>query len=225
MPSGEETSHGAGASSFPDTTWFERMRAGDPQAIDRFAAAYWRPVYRMIRRKWGKDVETAKDLTQGFFVSILEDRLLDGYDPAKGRFRHYLKGALRNFVADEERARRRLKRGGGQAVMNVDFVELASADEAPDESFDREWARTLLDAAVADARARRPDDFPIYERYTDAARTYAELAKEFGRTEAEVMHALSRVRAEIRASLSHAIGTYAGSADDVRAELRELFDL
>ena len=110
-----------GASHFPTTRWTLVVAAGDSQRKEARAALvslcenYWYPLYAYIRRR-GYPPDQAQDLTQEFFVRVLEGRYLDRADPEKGRFRAFLLSSLKFFLADEADRTRAQKRGGGAIV-------------------------------------------------------------------------------------------------------------
>lgn len=157
---------GGASGAFPATRWTEIVeyaQTEDPTVrqavVDQLAVRYWRPVYSYLRQK-GNDVESAKDLTQGFFVEIVMGRDLVGKaDPQKGRFRTYLLTALRHFAASEHRkqsARKRSPDGQLRALMPngmSDNIELASGI-TPEQAFLRHWASSLLDEVLAEVEAR-----------------------------------------------------------------------
>src|SRR3954464_14864885 len=103
----------------------EAARDADPdvrrQGWESLVASYWRPVYKVLRVRWRLDREDAEDLTQEFFASALAKGTLERYDSSKARFRTYLHTCLDGFAANERKAARRLKRGGGQAILSLDF--------------------------------------------------------------------------------------------------------
>ena len=114
-----------GHSQFPTTRWTLVLAAGDPQrkeaqsALVSLCESYWYPLYAYLRRR-GYAADRAQDLTQEFFVRLLEGRYLDRADPEKGRFRSFLLTSLKFFVADEEDRDRAQKRGGG-AIVPLEF--------------------------------------------------------------------------------------------------------
>src|SRR6516164_7312189 len=120
----------AGPSRFPATRWTLVVAAGDPtgrktrSALASLCENYWYPLYAYLRRR-GYAADQAHDLTQEFFVRVLEGRYLDRADPEKGRFRSFLLTSLKFFVADEEDRHRAHKRGGGVLVP----LELSSGEE------------------------------------------------------------------------------------------------
>src|SRR5262245_27356181 len=106
-----DTSIGGNRDAFPETAWSTfrsstgPLSPGQHAAFSRLCALYWRPVYKYVRATYRKSVEDAKEITQGFFCDLLEDgpSLLERYKPDQGRFRTYLKGALRIYMAQQHR--------------------------------------------------------------------------------------------------------------------------
>src|SRR6266496_6567141 len=94
-----------GAAPFTTTHWSVVLKAqGDSpaaqEALEKLCRIYWRPIYSFAQRQ-GIGPEEAEDLTQGFFADLLERRSLSAVRKEKGRFRSYLLGALKYFLADE----------------------------------------------------------------------------------------------------------------------------
>jgi len=87
------------------------------RSIETLVAAYWRPVYAHVRLKWRCAAADAEDMTQLFFARALEKDFFAGYDPAKGRFRTFLRTCRDRFAANEEKAAARLKRGGAVETL------------------------------------------------------------------------------------------------------------
>src|SRR5215470_1465587 len=152
-----------GPSPFPTTRWTLVVAAGDPHrkearsALVSLCESYWYPLYAYLRRR-GYPADRAQDLTQEFFMRVLEGRYLDRADPEKGRFRSFILTSLKFFVADEEDRHRAHKRGGGLLVP----LEFASGeeryqrepghDETPERLFERRWALAVLDRVVEKLR-------------------------------------------------------------------------
>src|SRR5205809_7772696 len=111
----------SGSSQFPTTRWTLVIAAGDPDRKDARTAlvslceGYWYPLYVYLRRR-GYPADKAQDLTQEFFMRVLEGRYLDRADPEKGRFRSFILTSLKFFVAAEEDRQRAYKTGGGAVV-------------------------------------------------------------------------------------------------------------
>src|SRR5258706_16445744 len=99
--SGKGTEHGE-AAQFRTTHWSVVLLAGgNPTAesaasLEKLCRTYWYPLYAFVRRQ-GYDAHEAQDLTQEFFCRFIESQALRRADPAKGKFRSFLIGALKNF--------------------------------------------------------------------------------------------------------------------------------
>ncbi|HEX6200793.1 MAG TPA: sigma-70 family RNA polymerase sigma factor, partial [Thermoanaerobaculia bacterium] len=202
------------------------------------AEGYWKPSYKYLRARWRLGAEDAEDLTQSFFAQVLEKRYFDGYDPARARFRTYLRTCLDRFAANRRRAERRLKRGGGEAVVSLDSApgwhpdfaaaerELgrsAPADRLADGSpeadpeawFHREWRRALFQRAVARLRERAAGG-------REAGLTYAALGEELGLPATQVTNHLAWARRELRKIVLELLEELCGSDEEVAAEARDL---
>jgi RNA polymerase sigma factor (sigma-70 family) len=221
------------------------VKSADPHeracALDKLVSAYWRPVYRYLRARSRAREEEAEDLAQGFFAAALEKGWLARFDPARGRFRSYLLSCLEGYVANERRARRRLKRGGGATFVALetrnddgDVHELPIPDRTDLEAeFRREWARGLFALAVGSLRARcagtgRAVALALFERYdiegADAPERprYADLALEFGLPVSQVTNHLHWARHELRATVLEKLREVTVSEEEFRAEARAL---
>ena len=92
----------------------------------------------------------------GFFCDLIESRAYARADPEKGRFRSFLLGALKHFVAHARAHDRTQKRGGGMIVGPLDTAAIAEADAravgspawSAERVYEREWAETLLRQAL-----------------------------------------------------------------------------
>ncbi len=150
-------------SFFPPTraSVVSAARSGDAgkrlRALETLVAAYWRPVYRHVRRKRGKVHEEAADLTQEFFAALLERDLLIRFDPSKAKLRTDLRVCVDGLVANAEKAAARQTRGGGVPLLSLDFEgareelerAVAAPGESPEREFEKEWARGVLELGLA----------------------------------------------------------------------------
>src|SRR5262245_52852757 len=160
----------------------EAVRSDDADVrrggYDAMVAVYWKPGYKYLRLRFRIGEDDAKDTTQEFFARAIQKGFLDSYDSSKARFRTFLHVGLDRFVANERKASERLKRGGGRAIVPLDFEtaegELRQHDIAVppdlDEYFHREWIRSLCALAVDDLRqeyaaAGKARQFRVFERY------------------------------------------------------------
>jgi len=232
--------------SFPATrlSVVERTRSHDEEtrrvAWATIIEAYWKPVYKYLRMKWSLSPDEAADLTQEFFTTTLEKEVVERYDPARARFRTYLRLCLDGFAANARKAERRLKRGGDVTVVPLDFQtaegEMArhegSVPADVDELFYREWVRALFERSVADVKrhaeqAGRQVMFDVFARYDladegEARPTYAELARERGLTAATVTNHLAAMRRQFRQIVLDRLRELTSSEDEFEAEAARL---
>lgn len=240
-----DTSLGGAQQGFPVTLWEVLSRARDGDARVRregwedLSRRYWKPVYQYVRIAWAKSNEDAKDLTQAFFLWLIEGEALERYKPERASFRAYLKSLLKHFVQHQEDARRRLKRGGGVRILELDgslasvknlLPDPAGAD--PEKVFDRAWRNTLVADAVGRVRARlhsqgRELQFRVYEAYDLVAPaerpTYAELAGRFEIREKDIDNHLIAVREALRSEVREEIAKLTVDRDDLEREWHALF--
>jgi RNA polymerase sigma factor (sigma-70 family) len=149
----------AWSSAFPTTRWTLVIAAADPQRQEARAALaslcerYWYPIYAYVRRR-GYPADQAQDLTQEFFIRLLDGRYLDRADPEKGRFRAFILTSLKFFLADEGDRGRAQKRGGG-IVLSFDlssgderYQREPAHNETPERIFERRWVLSMLDRVL-----------------------------------------------------------------------------
>ena len=209
------------------------VAAGDPahrdcrDALVRLCEHYWYPVYAYVRRL-GYPGEEAQDLTQDFFVRILEGRYLDRADPNRGRFRSFLLNSCKFFLADQADSARARKRGGGAILP----FEVASGEEryrfepldneTPEHIFERNWALSLLDRVVSCLR----DEFTQHSNFSDFEKLkvfllgqsevpYAQLASEMGVSEGGLKVAIHRLRKRYRVLFQREIAETVADPEEV----------
>jgi RNA polymerase sigma-70 factor (ECF subfamily) len=225
---------------FPNTRWSVVLAARQPSpesaaALEAICQAYWYPLYAYVRR-CGQSPHDAQDLTQAFFCRLLEKRLLDAADRDRGRLRSFLVASLKNFMNSEWRRAAAQRRGGGHAHTTLDttFAESRFAMDnqslGPDETFDQQWALTLLNLTVNRLKAEfdaagRSGDFEVLKGCLLAghgAMDYAATAKQLGVNEGAARVAVHRLRKRFRAIYREEISHTLGEGADVDAELRHL---
>src|SRR5437870_7404336 len=230
----------AGSSQFPPTRWTLVVAAADPQrkearsALVSLCEGYWYPLYAYLRRR-GYVADQAQDLTQDFFLRVLEGRYLDRADPEKGRFRSFILTSLKFFVADEEDRHRAHKRGGGVLVPlefssgEQRYQREPAHDETPERIFERRWALTVLDRVVEKLREEfvhhgRPEHFERLKVFllgqSDAP--YAALAREMNTSEGALKVAIHRLRKRYRELFRQEIADTVADPAEVESELRFL---
>ena len=240
-----DTSIGGDRGPFPATTWglITRLRDSTPESrregLEKLCLRYWKPVYQYVRIAFTRTNEDAKDHTQAFFLWLSEGDLLTRYTPERGGFRAYLKGLLRNFMADQDKALRRLKRGGGVKKLPLEDDLKSLQDLLPDpratdpqEVFDQAWKKELLDAALERTRQlhttmERALQFRVFEEYDLAESaetpTYAQVAEKLGIKESDVRNHLFAVRERLRSEIQSEISETVGDLGELQEEWNALF--
>lgn len=241
----QDTSLGGEGDRFPETTGDIRSMLGQPApALDRahlelLCSRYWKPVYAYVRIAWSKGNEDAKDLTQAFFLWLMEGETLQRYDAARGGFRAYLKVLLKRFVGHEERALKRLKRGGDLRIFSIEgetpgLRDLPSGPEAadPDKAFEKVWLDQILRGAVDRVRERwaaggKEQRFKVYEAFTTPPKaerpSYKDLAATFALKQSDVENYLFAIREAIRAEVRTALLQVTASPQEFDDEWKRLF--
>ena len=232
-----------GSSRFPTTRWTLVVAAGDPQRKDSRSALvslcdkYWYPLYAYLRRR-GHAPDEAQDLTQEFFMRVLEGRYLNKADPEKGRFRSFILTSLKFFAADEQDRQRAQKRGGG-AVVSLEFSSGESGeeryqreprhDETPDRIFERRWALSMLERVMERLRDEfvqhgRPENFERMKVFLlgESEAPYAALAGEMNTSEGALKVAIYRLRKRYRELFRQEIADTVADPAEVESELRYL---
>ena len=196
------------------------------EALDRVIALYWKPVYRYIRFRFGKDNEDAKDLTQGFFTAALQREFFARFDPAKASFRTYLRMAVERFAASQHAADHRQKRGGDAKFELVEEQAITAA--SPEQIFEREWQRQLFPLALDDLREHcegcgKHLQLRIFEAYDLAEGerpSYATLAARHGIAETAVTNYLAWARRTLRAFVNERLRCVTSGEQELRKEMR-----
>ncbi len=230
-----------GHNEFPTTSWSLIIAAGNPADPDcrdallrLFGGCYWYPVYAYVRRR-GYPEQDAQDLTQDFFVRILEGRYLHRADPNRGRFRSFLLNSCKFFLADEADRARAQKRGAG-AILPFDVTHgeqqyrFEPLDyKTPEDIFERGWAIVLIDRVVSRLR----DEFVLHGRLDDfeklkvfllgqAEIPYIELARDTGTTEGRLKVVIHRLRKRYRILFLREIAETVADPAEVDSEIRFL---
>jgi RNA polymerase sigma-70 factor (ECF subfamily) len=205
------------------------------RALAELCEAYWHPTYAFVRRN-GFDPEDARDVTQAFFARVLERGYLKDPNPERGRFRSFLLGALRHFLANERDWRRAIKRGGALFHVPIDrrdddeALRVEPADTlTPETIYEQQWARAVLELALA-STARRYEERGRGRLFDtlkptltgDETSSYPALAHALGMNDGALRVAIHRLRKDFGASLRATIAETVAGEDEVDAELRYL---
>lgn len=229
---------------FATTHWSIVVAAGRPEdpaaqeALATLCAEYWYPLYAYVRRR-GYQAAEAQDLTQGFIVHLLEHNAVQAADQSRGRFRSFLLSSLHHYLANQWRHDQAAKRGGGR-IRSLDlndgerrYLEEPANELTPERIYERRWAMTLLQKAVATLRsdyeaAGKGPLFDVLKAYLGgdaAAVPYRDLATQLGTTEGAVKVAVHRLRQRCRECLRQTISDTVASPADIDEELRFLFQV
>lgn len=248
MASNHDISTGGAAGRFPATQYSAILalsssdREERDRAMETVATVYWRPVYTHIRLKWKRESDEAKDLTQGFFVEVLENDFFAVFDPQRARFRTFLRVCLDRYLQKEDTAASRQKRGGRVDHIPLDVAELensllsGSRSMSPEDSFDKEWVRSLLTLATTRLRthceqSNRESAFRVFEAYdldpsdTATRPTYADLAVKLGTTSDDITNQLAYARKEFRRTVLELLRAMTATEEEFRDEARSLLGI
>jgi RNA polymerase sigma factor (sigma-70 family) len=230
------------ANRFHTTRWSLVLAAGQAanarsgEALASLCEIYWYPVYAFIRRQ-GYRAEDSADLTQAFFVCVLEKNYFHDLDPAHGRFRAFLCASLRHFLSNERDRARALKRGGTYPPVSLDVENAEGAyqleprdDLTPEKLFDRRWALLLLERVLTRLRERhvsagKAELFAHLQGLLtgDSAKVpYAEVANALGMTEGAVKVAVHRLRRQFRDLLVEEIAETVSDVVEIDGEIAYL---
>jgi RNA polymerase sigma factor (sigma-70 family) len=211
---------------------------GAELALAELCQVYWYPLYIFARRR-GYSPSDAEDLTQGFFLHLLADRALAGVDPVKGKFRSFLIACFQNYIADAADWSRRVKRGGGKELVQLDAedaeeryrrepVEFLTAEKI----FDARWAMTVLGETMTRLReeyiaAGKESTFEALESFLDpnsalALPSYEDVAKRLGLSVSGVKTIVHRMRKRYRTTLREEVGRTVSDPANIDEEIRAL---
>lgn len=229
---------------FESTRWsiVADARHGTPArcraALEALCRAYWYPVYSFVRRK-GLPPETAMDVTQSFFVQVLEQDFFDAATPERGRLRSFLLKAVQNHLVSCQRADAAQKRSPQGRIISLDQLEPErrfqlepSAPSTAERGFERQWALTLIERAMDRLRAELTDKLGphpaarLIQLLTGQApgMSLAAVAEELRTTEAAMKVRMHRIRGRYRQILRMEVADTVSENVDVDEELRNLMN-
>jgi len=235
----------SGRPFFLTTRWTQVLSArGESSearlALGQLCEAYWTPVFRFIQRCHYAE-EAARDLTQGFFTQLLAGHGIDQVQQGRGRFRSYLLGAVKHYLADQQDRAHSAKRGGShesialQPNSGMQTTGLQISDPAaqrPDAYFDRQWALNVLDRALNALAAElnssgKTGYFQTLKPWLLGdiqGLSQAEAATQLGLSEGAVKVAIHRLRRRFRELVKAEISGTVDPAETVQDELRYLLE-
>jgi len=230
-----------GGVAFTTTHWSVVLEAqgespAAQEALEKLCRTYWRPIFAFLRRQ-GLPPAEAEDLTQGFFAQLLERRSLDAVRKEKGRLRSYLLGALKYFLADEQRRAMAIKRGKGQRLISLEElraderIDMEASDPMTAEMiYERRWALTVLERVLGRLKDeyRAAGNAALFDSLKEllpdepGSPSQAHIAARLGMTENALRQAFYRFRQRYQALLREEIAHTVATPADIEDELRHL---
>jgi RNA polymerase sigma factor (sigma-70 family) len=230
------------SSAFVTTHWSVVLAAKRSEglladnALEKLCRSYWPPLYAYIRRE-GYGVQDAQDLTQEFLSRFIQKEWLGRLQDRRGKFRSFLLAFLKHFLSDERDKAGAQKRGGGKALVSLDDT---SAEErylgapanglSPDQIFDRRWAETVMERALARLRQEYEagGKAGLFEQLKEiqpgehGAASYAEIGARLGLAEGTIASAVHRLRKRHREILRDEIARTVVRPEEIDEEIRNL---
>jgi RNA polymerase sigma-70 factor (ECF subfamily) len=205
-------------------------------ALEWLCASYWYPLYAYVRRQ-GYDAERARDLTQGFFVSLLEREALRSLDRRLGKFRAFLLASMNHFLANERERSAALRRRADNPAFHIDLEDLdrryglePEAGLGPEAMFETRWARTVLDRALLRLREEyestgKGELFRRLSGYLTGEEPRSDrLAGDLGMEPGTLRVAVHRLRRRLGALLRDEVAQTVSDPADIDGELRSLLE-
>lgn len=242
-----ETNESKTATGFPNTQWSKLFAVKDEtgtarrDALNFLIQRYWKPAYCFVRR-YGHSEEDAKDLVQEFFTVCLQKEFFGKADPARGRFRNLLLSSLSNFLRNAHRAEHaqiRRPEGGFVSVHDLatgeGFVFHPVERETPEAAFHRMWVTELMQRvlSVLEEECRATGKREHYELFCQCIVQPAlhgaerpslrDLAQQLRLSEKQAANCLVTARRAYQRLLREEIRLFAGSDEEVAAEIQDLF--
>jgi RNA polymerase sigma factor (sigma-70 family) len=234
----------AAAASFHTTRWTivlsaaQNQMPGSHSALSELCRVYWYPLYMFARRR-GHSPHDSQDLTQSFFLHLLDRGALMSVDRLKGKFRSFLLASFQNHLSDQFDRAHRLKRGGGQKFVCLDEKDaeeryrmepgdLLTAEKV----FDARWAMTLL-AETLDRLSKeyaaegRSSTFEAIRVFLDPISTrslpsYQDVANRLGLTTSGIKTLIHRLRKRYKALLREEVGRTVSNPAEIDEEIHAL---
>ena len=222
-------------SDFLTTRWSQVRAAGESGAEgeDAFASLcndYWRPIFAYVRRLGFSEAD-AQDLTQGFFLHLLEHGTVRRADQHRGKFRSFLLGALKNYLSNEAARAGRERRGGKHEILSLDdpsqIIAQPSVQAEAARSFEESWANEVVCRSLARLREKfrgenRIELFGVLERFLGEATVTEEAARTLSSSIGALRTAVSRLRKQFGEQIRLEIARTVSAPDLIEEEFRYL---
>ncbi|MHC4070266.1 MAG: RNA polymerase sigma factor [Planctomycetota bacterium] len=205
------------------------------EALEELCRTYWYPLYAFVRSR-GYSAVDAQDLTQAFFARIIETSGFASADRKSGRFRSYLLGAMKHFLANEWHRAQTKKRGGQVRFIEWDALDpearyagTSEQTDNPEHLFDREWALETIAGALQELRnemtkAGKSEQFEVLKGSLTGEDELSreEIAARLDMSEGAVKVAVHRLRRRYSKLLRAAIAETVSNEEDLDDEMRYL---
>lgn len=234
------------AMQFRTTQWDLVLDSGDSgsprhgQALAELCSLYWYPIYAFARYKGFSEAD-AQDLTQSFFLHLLDKRALKQAQPDKGRFRSFLLACFQNHISVYRQRASAAKRGGGSPLVSLDTDQFAEHDRlepaddlTPETVFDAHWAKVLIERVLMRLAEeyRRGGKANFFERLRvhlnvvgeKTAASYETSAQELGLSRTAVKTLVCRMRKRFAALLRTEVARTVLDPSEIDAEIHSLYE-
>ncbi len=232
---------------FPTTMWslVEPAKGGDEEqyrvTMERLAVGYWRPVYCFIRSK-GYPASRAEDLTQEFFLRLLDRGWISRADRQRGRFRTFLLTILVRFLSDQGPRRAPLQKQFDSQMVSISSL-MAEGDrcfeppdsQTPERVFMRQWAKAVIASTCQRLEAwcqerKRSAWYDVFRllRFPEPGTrgpSQESLAEQLGISRDQVRYAATETSDQFAELLRQEIAGQVESGLDIEQELNDLQEL
>jgi len=187
-----------------------KVKAGDEVSWAEFYAAYKPLILLCGQDCMLTDAETdelvlqvmaevfQKDIVGKYDPDNIPDNIVFKYDPAKGRFRHYLRRIIRNQAIKIYR-----KRDNFVSIDDESVLPEAISVDTWEQNWNEEWQKHVLTMALAELRGRvEAETYLAFEMYALHERPVKEVADFLNISIASVYTAKSRCIATLKEIIS-----------------------
>ena len=171
----------------------------DTQAWREFDERYRELLWRFARSR-GLQAADADDVAQEVLHALTKRLPTFEYDPAKGRFRDYLKTSAAHAVW-----KKLAELSGAAKVTGGDdpTPDVAVIDDAVDKSWEAEWRQYHMRLAMARIRAEfNAQDVAAFEMYAAADQAANDVASSLNLSVDQVYQAKSRILRRLKAIIA-----------------------
>jgi RNA polymerase sigma factor (sigma-70 family) len=172
----------------------------DPTAWSEFCRQYERMI-RSFAARLGVAGAEADDVVQEVLISLTKAMTGFDYNPAKGKFRSYLKTVVVRAIY-----RRRQKEPGNVGGIEQADKNAGARDEELDAVWEEEWRQQHLRRAMSTVEAEfNPSDLRCFQAYVLNGEDAAEVANRYEVSVGQVYNAKHRILARLRAVIAEQV--------------------